>query len=591
MLRRLFFLLLLFVCFGQLGFAQDTSGCLLPTQLTRLQYADIGDVGDFLTREEWQFGGTQATQTVDFFEHPFRFDAVRWNKYYSQNNGTLLLYGVSETNRLVLYQTNATCYAEIRASFSFTDSKTTIANNLLKTVIKREGLTLEFRESTDRNSGNSYSILVYNTKAMEDAIEAVLEQQRQLARLEAEKQERYLATIVEGDNLFKAGQFETAQQKYESVQQLEPKFQLREKINSCIRGIADRMTRDADALLKGRNYDKAMASFREAATFANKHSFLKSQADYAQKQISAIKDIKEVLTIRKERIFKYSETNAPEYESLKQVVFNDLSQQIATSPAGNLNLQYQISFDTLGANLSRMNSLTSTIASYENRVIRLARDLKLKPSMLDEFFIASTDMITLKANWNTYTSTFVYNSNGLRPVGGISLGAKEVESYLESQSFEPGKYTVSILEKNINDRKYRDININKYSTVGPEAAFLSLLMPGIGSLAVSHGETGAKRITSFLFYGGLTYAAQRYSQNQYRNYQTAMIQTEIDEYYALANISHKVSLVSAGIAASIYIHDFFWVLVKGSQNNRQARTMRKRLNQGGISIQNQPIQW
>jgi hypothetical protein len=548
-------------------------------------------MGDFLTREGWQFGGTQATQTVDFFEHPLRFDAVRWNKYYSQNNGTLLIYGVSETNRLVLYQTNATCYAEIRAAFSFADSKTTIANNLLKTTIKREGLTLEFRESTDRNYGNNYSILVYNTKAMADVIEAIVAQQRELERLEAEKQERYLATIVEADNLFKAGQFEMAQQKYEWVQQLEPKFQLREKINSCIRGTAERLTKDADALFKARKYDLALASYKEVASFVNKHSFLKSQADYAQQQLSAIQDIKEVLTIRKQRIFQYAETNAEDYAKLKEVVFKDLSQQIATSPAGNLNMQYQISFDTLGANLSRMNSLTSTIASYENRVIRLAKDLKLKPSMLDEFFIASTGTIALNANWDTFTATYVYNANGLRPLVGRNLATDVISSHLESQSYGYGKYTVSVFEKNINDRQYQEVNITKYSTVGPQAALLSLLMPGVGSLAVSHGETGVKRITSFLFYGGLAFAAQRYSQAQYKNYQTAMIQTEIDEYYALANISHKVSLVSAGIAASIYIHDFFWVLSRGVQNNRQAREVRKRLSQGGISIQNQPVRW
>ncbi len=591
MIRRFSYLCFFFLCFSLNGFSQDTFGCLSRIQLTRLQYADLGDLDAFLTSENWRFAGTRTNQSINYFTLPLTFDEARWEKSYSQNNGTLILYGVSDRNRIVLYQTNATCYATIKGAFSNDPSKTSIENNQLITVFQREGLTIEFRESTTGSYGNSYSILVYNTKSIEKAIEAILEQQRLEARLEAEKKERYMNTIAEADSLYKLGQFSLALQNYELAQQMEPRFSLREKINLSIQGKSQSLNAEADTFLERRQYETALAKFKESANYASKYSFLKSQAEYAQRKIGEVEEIKAVLNIRKNKIFQYSEINPKEYASLKQGILNEVSQLLENNPTGNLNLQYQISFDTLGTNLSKINSFSSTLANTQSRFSKLVDEVQLKPSKLDQFYVSSEDLVTLKANWNTSSSTYTYNSKGLQPWGGYNTESEIIKSFLKENSYSRGKYTVSVIEKNINGTPYRDIKLTNYRTVGPEAAFLSLLMPGMGTLTVTHGEKGWERVRSFLLFTGLSIAAKSFSNSQFAKYEAATLQEDMDSYFAAANLSHKVSLASAGIAASIYIHDFFWVISKGFKNKKQANGIQSQLKRGGVSIQNQPIQW
>jgi hypothetical protein len=580
-----------FLFFSFFSEAQKTSGCLTQPQLLRMQNANLEDIKRFLYDEGWSLSGSQPNQVFDFFDYPLRFDVIQWQKNYSQS-GKLFIYSAPNLERVVVLQTNFDCFSTIRSNFSSIGSKTQIGKDVIKTLVQQNDLTIEFLEYNSANSlGNNYTILVYDAKSVNLAIKELEEQKLQIAKREFERKELYLNTVAEADSLYKLGNFSLAKQNYERAQQLDPNFSLREKINLCIRGTSELMNNEADDLLNDRKFDLAIAKYKESLSYAAKHSFLKDQAEYSQRKIEYIEEIKDVLTIRKKKVFRYSELNTKDYAALKQTIINNLAQQIKINPNGNLNLQYQISFDTLGTNLSEITSFSSTISNSQNPISSFSKDFKLKPTQLDEFFVAAQDKVNLKSDWNTSTSTFRYNSNGLRPSEEINVELELIESYFKEKSFAPGKYTISVLEKNVNQNSYKDINLKNYTSIGPEAAFLSLLMPGTGTLAVSHGEIGWKRISSFLFFGGLAFAAQRYSVGQYKNYQTAIIQEEIDEYYTLANISHKASLVSAGIAASIYIHDFFWVIKRGNQNNRQKREMKKRINQGGISIQNQPIRW
>lgn len=591
MLKKEILSMFIFLFFSFSSGAQNASGCLTQPQLLRLQNANLEDVKRFLNDEEWLVSGSQPNQIFDFFDYPLRFDVIQWQKNYSQS-GKLFIYSATNLERVVVFQSNFDCFSSIRSNFSSIGAKTQIEQNLIKTLVQYKDLTIEFLEYNSVNSvGNNYTILVYNSKSVSLAIKGLEEQKLQIVKRELERKELYLNTLIKADSLYNLGNFSIAKQNYERAQQLDPNFSLLEKINLCIRGTSELMNKEADNLLNDRQFDLAISKYKEALSYEAKHSFLKDQAQYSQRKIEDIEEIKEVLTIRKNKVFKYSEINTKDYAALKLAIINNFEQQLKTTPNGNLNLQYQISFDTLGTNLSEITSFESTVSNSQNQIPSLTKDFKLKPSQIDEFYVAAKDQINLKSDWNTSTSTNRYNSNGLRPSEEINVELDLIESFFKEKSFPPGKYTISVLEKNVNQASYKDINLKNYTSIGPEAAFLSLFMPGTGSLAVSHGEIGWKRVSSFLFFGGLAFAAQRYSAAQYKNYQTAIIQEEMDEYYTLANISHKASLVSAGIATSIYIHDFFWVVKRGNKNNRQKRDMKKRINQGGISVQNQPIRW
>jgi hypothetical protein len=49
-------------------------------------------------------------------------------------------------------------------------------------------------------------------------------------------------------------------------------------------------------------------------------------------------------------------------------------------------------------------------------------------------------------------------------------------------------------------------------------------------------------------------------------------------------------LGAAGLAATIYIHDFFWVLSRGGKNKKEAKGLKKQLDLAPLTIQKQAIQ-
>ena len=151
------------------------------------------------------------------------------------------------------------------------------------------------------------------------------------------------------------------------------------------------------------------------------------------------------------------------------------------------------------------------------------------------------------------------------------------------------RYIFKIKDKEVNGKSFSDINLVNFRTVGPNAALLSMLMPGMGALKVTYGQKGWGRFTCFLISSGLAIGSKLYSDAQYKSYLNATNQTDIDKLYKNANISHKVALISGAVSASIYLHDIIWVLSKGAKNKKSSKILRNKLKQGPVNVQNQKI--
>lgn len=70
--------------------SQESQGCLTQAQLLRLQYADLEDIRRFLNNEGWSLEGAELGQPLEYFERPLQFDAVRWDRGYSYNEGRFI---------------------------------------------------------------------------------------------------------------------------------------------------------------------------------------------------------------------------------------------------------------------------------------------------------------------------------------------------------------------------------------------------------------------------------------------------------------------------------------------------------------------
>jgi hypothetical protein len=111
----------------------------------------------------------------------------------------------------------------------------------------------------------------------------------------------------------------------------------------------------------------------------------------------------------------------------------------------------------------------------------------------------------------------------------------------------------------------------------------------LGTYRASYGAQGKGSAKWFLYCAGTAVLSGLYAKAQYNNYQNATNQADMDYYYERANLGYKTALVSGGLAATIYIHNVFAALHRGSRNVKDSRALRARLNNEPISIHRQAI--
>jgi hypothetical protein len=340
----------------------------------------------------------------------------------------------------------------------------------------------------------------------------------------------------------------------------------------------------ADKYFNEKKYNLALDNY-------NYILFLDKTNDYASERIKEITEIKNILAKRSTTVFSYKSTNGSDLLSFQNQLLEDLNLKIEKKKKGYLKLNYLISFDTSGNNLSEVKNISTSLSGYTKNLSKLNSKGILKPFVEGEYFFASQENLALDVKWNRSKILFKSKSKGIFYKKYSNQNITTIDSFINNQPFILGKYVCEIKNKEVNGKSYADINLVKYKTVGPKAVFLSMLMPGLGTMKVTYGEKGWKRFTCFLLSSGLAIGSKLYSNAQYISYLGATNQTDIDRYYNNANISHKIALISGTISATIYLNDLIGVVSKGAKNIENSRPLRKQLRKGPIQIQNQTISW
>jgi len=311
----------------------------------------------------------------------------------------------------------------------------------------------------------------------------------------------------------------------------------------------------------------------------------------ASDKIIRIKKIQGLLNQRSKTIFSYNSTNKSDYSQFKNYLINDINIEVDKKSDGYLKLNFLISYDTAGSNFSSVKNISTSLPDYDTYLSNISQNGILKPSSEEGYFLASKENLLLDINWNTTTAEFKSNSKGILPNSKSIQNQSAIASFITTQSFRYGEYTIEVKNKEFNGVLFSDLAIKEFKTVGPEAALFSTLIPGLGTVKATNGEKGRGRFTYFLLSSGLTIGSKLYSDIQYKNYLAATSQTEIDKYYNNANISHKIALLSGGLSASIYLYDIFGALSQGAKNLKLSKALRMRLKQGPVQIQKKSLQW
>lgn len=628
MWTRFFFMVVLLLTVAKSN-AQEISGCLLKHQLILMQSSPLEKIRLFLNTESWSFDGAKSNQSFNYFDYPINYNIVSWEKSYYSNGGNIILYNDIRKPNIVIYQTSSSCFNHLLKSFTSVKGKTFIDEDKLVTIFKENSITIEFREYKNDYSSRQYSILVYNSAALYQEIQIVKEQ------AEAQKK-KYDNAIAEGDVLFSSSKYEAAKIKYLTALEVENNVVVQSKIDFCDKAICEKLISKGDSLYNSKQYEKALSVFSKAKDCSksvlllqekikitekkildDKINTFQSKADvyfndkkydlaidnynsillldksnvYASERIKQIQQIKYFLDKRSTTVFSYKNTNTSDFFQFQNNLLDDVNLQVNKIKEGFLNLNYLISYDTLGNNKSSVKNVSTSITGYSTYLSNIAQNGILKPASEGGYFLASRENLTMDLRWSTAKGSYKSNSKGKFQSDFIFQNQSIVESFINRQPFKYGKYVFEIKEKEFNGSSFSDINLIKFKTVGPEAALFSMLMPGAGTLKVTYGKKGWGRFTSFLLSSGLAIGSKLYSNAQYKSYLAATNQTEIDKYYNQANLSHKIALISGAISASIYLYDIVWVISKGAKNLKSSKPLRKQLNFGPVQIQNQSFTW
>jgi hypothetical protein len=340
----------------------------------------------------------------------------------------------------------------------------------------------------------------------------------------------------------------------------------------------------ADKYFNEKKYNLALDNY-------NYILFLDNTNDYASERIKEITEIKNILGKRSSTVSSYKSTNPDNLLAFQNLLLDDINSQINKEKQGFLNLKYLISFDTLGNNISVVKNISTSLSGYSNNLSNITSKGILKPYVEGGYFLASQKDLVLDVKWSRSKILFKSKSKGIFHKNYSNQNSSSIESFINNQPFKLGKYVFEIKNNEVNGKIYSDINLVKYITVGPKAALLSMLIPGLGTMKVTYGKKGWGRFTCFLLSSGLAIGSKLYSNAQYKSYLWATNQTDIDKFYNSANISHKIALISGTLSATIYLNDLIGVVSKGAKNIKNSRPLRKQLREGPIQIQNQTISW
>jgi hypothetical protein len=590
----------------------------------------------FLNNDGWVFDGARADQPYNYFDYPIDYDVVSWEKNSYYHGQHLLLYTSTGKSNIVIYQAHSACFNELLQGLNSRSGTTFVDDNKLVTIIREGDITIEFREYKNDYSSRQYSILLFNSAALSREIQTLKDQEEALLRAEEERKRIYERALSKGDLLFSAGNFDLARIEYYSAFEIYANDLLESKIELCDQRICDRLIFKGDSLFRANLFEKALAVFIEASGCSKLQSSLQEkiksteskileakiskiqiQGDgyfrakkydlaldaynsilqldkwniQATDKIRQIEEIKALLEKRSSIVFSYFKTNKINLVDFQNILLDDLSERIIKSQDGFLNINYRISFDTSGNNLSSIQNISSSLVGYSDDFKSIADRGILTPSSEGGYYLASSEDVRLNAKWSTSHTIMRSKAKGVYVNNDASVNITNVEKFISQQTHVYGKYILEIKNKEVNGKSSADVYLSSYRAVGPEAALLSAIMPGLGCRKVTYGGRGWGRFTLFILSSGLAVSSKLYSDLQYNNYLGASNQKDIDTYYANSNVSHKIALVSLGISASIYIYDIIWVIARGSKNLRESKMLRKQLQQGPVQIQTQSISW
>lgn len=410
--------------------------------------------------------------------------------------------------------------------------------------------------------------------------------------------------ILEGDWYFKQKEFKNALVKYEQARlyfisnpsTFEFGSDIEDRIEKCNENInrvlIENFISEGDSQFELKEYLAALSNYEKALLYYNSNPYKFEPGPDIEARIDKTNEILMVIDMQKTEQ-SYLSLNPSEFRAFRDNNYEAINSLIYKfKKSGNINFKSIIEFDTLGNNYNQINiesSSSNRVSTFINTHINTH---KLTPIVIHDRYIPTRDTIQYKISWNSYSFSARARSSRIKIVpveSRISDFQYNIESFINKQNFKNGIYEFLVINKNINETSFDEVSLIKYrNNSGPLNSVFSLVLPGWGTQRVTNGDKGRGKMNLFLLASIISIGSKIYSDYEYDKYLVTNYELDALEHYDLANTANKVFLISGGIAATIYIHDFFWVFGKGIKNNKLNKEIKIRLKSDPLKIVESP---
>jgi|WetSurMetagenome_2_1015567.scaffolds.fasta_scaffold10194_3 tetratricopeptide (TPR) repeat protein len=620
-------LIITFFVVSLVSYSQNKISCLTESQLLNLQGLSYTGAGSFLAREGWSRNEEYANQTGQYFGYNLDYNVAVWQKRStSYIESKLYLYYRNGKPNLLIYQAINECFENLREiQVQNRQIKTSKADHISYLTRRENGVSIDFRDYSNDNSLARFSIIIYNetsvneaissekarleaiARARADSIEAVRVREEALRLAEVNRLNSLSSYLGQADNLFNIGNYEEALRIYETAKKYltEGEKNMHNRISGQMQRSRENLNRiliektiaEGNSHNENREYKPALESYERALAYFNDStsnfdsgSNIENQI---RKKISEAKSGLDILTLRKtpQLYSNFEPDQFLAFRNKNNEVINSIV--YSSGKSGSLSFSSVIRFDTLGTNNSYIE-----VESASNNRIRSNLDRinysGLEPVQIRDYYIPINERIEYKIAWNSFPLEARSKFSKIKfgpEIKQIQNSKANIESFVNQQVLRNGVFKFEVFDKTINNKKMSDVTLVSYkNNSGPGNCLYSLFMPGWGTRKVTNGEKGRGRMALFLLSAVVSTGSKIYSDLEYNKYSDPNSGSNDEEQYNIANTANRVSLISGGIAACIYIHDFFWVFGKGIKNNSLNINLKKRLKSGPIKIIESSIQ-
>jgi tetratricopeptide (TPR) repeat protein len=624
--------------------------CITRDELIKIQKNTLEANISFFKKLRWDYleGSDESFQDYFEFELDWNYEAVAWQirdderipidgldyppsvfqrivyMYAPGKPSIVILHPEVDDRHLWFGTANYDGDACFRGLKSRCGNKSTFESNYELTKCSEQSVTFEFRDYYE----SRLTVIIYNETSLLKEVSRVQELRAEQERIARERQEKISSLLNNGDSLYRINRFAEAQMRYTEANELENSLFVVSKIEACREAITDDIKSSGDSLYKLQDYAGAKRKYQEALSFHSKSKLsasltesmrqcsihiLRNEAEAfyesnelkraldrynslleldkddqnAKEKIAHIQNTIEFLKKRESVTYSYRETQKEDYNRLCRDLLTTINSGIDESLNGQLKGSIKIEFDTSGKNLSSIQNLHTSL--NDALILGSLKGASLTPTKFFGYHAASKETIEISSDWNSTFSTLKFKKKGISANNQPSQTISTIQSFASKNEIYQGKCEVAIKSKNFNNSKYVDIDLIRYKAVGPEVALYSLVLPGLGSYKATAGRKGLLRFESFLLSAGIAVGAEMLSRNTYDEYLAANEPQKMNDLYNKANLYHKISLVAAGLTASIYVYELADAFHLGLKNTKRTKYVREQLKKKPISIQKQNI--